>query len=34
MQLIMVKEYVFKKGGYTPMIMYPEEYYRVVRESL
>jgi len=28
------KEYVFQKGGHTPMITYPEEYYRVVKDFL
>ena len=28
------KEYVFQKGGHTPMITYPEKYYRVVKDFL
>lgn len=27
-------EYVFERGGHTPMVKYPEEYYGVVREFL
>lgn len=28
------KEYVFEKGGHTPMITYPDEYYRVIKDFL